>query len=111
MGVDANAGLIYGFVEPDDRSWHGMEDVDGEEYEKWEKIGSDLGISTGHMGDGPRFIAAATFATTHRWIETIEPEKMTVKPEWDTNLRAYAKEVNIDLGDARPQWILMAYFD
>jgi hypothetical protein len=112
MGVDANANLIYGFVEPDNRSsWHEMEDVDGDDYEKWEKVATDLNIYTGHMGDGPRYIAAAYFGTTHRWVETIEPEKMVVKPEWDANLRTYAKAVNIDLGDAKPQWTLMAYFD
>lgn len=112
MGVDANAHLIYGYVETQSKiNLSEMEDLDGEDYARWEKIAENLNISTGLLGDSSRYIAAASFVTTHRWVEIIEPEKLVVQPQWEGNLKAYAKAVNIDLGEEKPQWILLAYFD
>jgi hypothetical protein len=114
MGVDANGVLFYGYVESGKNSkvdWSKMEDIDGEDYKAWEKKLKPFHVQSGYSGDCGRYIAVAYFSATHRYWETIEPAKMVVQPDWDERLQGYAKVAGIDLGEEKPQWHLIAYFD
>jgi hypothetical protein len=73
MGVDANGVLLYGYLESVKRNvdWSEMEDIDGEDYEEWEKKLEPFHIQSGHAGDTGRFIAVAYFSASHRYWETI----------------------------------------
>jgi hypothetical protein len=113
MGVDANGVLLYGYLETQKSKvdWSGMEDVEGEDYEEWDKRLEQYQTQYGHAGDAGRYIAVGYFSASHRYWEAIDPEKLVAQPDWDERLKGYAKEVGIDLKDEKPQWHLIAYFD
>jgi len=113
MGVDANGVLLYGYLETRKSTvdWSQMEDIEGEDYEEWEKKLEKFHVHTGHVGDAGRYIAVEYFSASHRYWEVIDPAKMVVQPDWDERLRRYAEIAGIDLKDEKPQWHLIAYFD
>lgn len=114
MGVDANGVLLYGYLESDKKSevdWSDMADIDGEDYEEWEKKLEPFHVQSGYAGDSGRYIAIECFSATHRYWEVIDPAKMVVQPGWDERLRGYAEMAGIDLKDEKPQWHLIAYSD
>lgn len=104
---------MYGYVEAvkSGVDWSGMADIDGEDYEEWEKKLEPFHIQSGHAGDTGRYLAAEYFSASHRYWETIEPAKMVAQSDWDERLRGYAEVAGIDLGEVKPQWHLIAYFD
>ena len=113
MGVDANGVLLYGYLETDKSQvdWSDMTDVDGEDYEEWERKLEKYHVQSGYMGGHGRYIAIAIFSASHRYWDVIDPAKMVVRPDWDERLRGYAKTVGIDLKSEEPAWHLIAYFD
>lgn len=123
MGVSTDGILFYGFYETEEGEWD--ENEEGEEYieEHGESMTSDhfrekfknanLYLGT-HCSNGERLrflaIKSTHIEAARGHPQKIDPASMTVQPEWEPLLRSCAEELELEIGDKKPDWYLASYW-
>ncbi len=118
MGTDPTAKLFYGYLQPEDDRENYNEHSDEDDFDTpWTMTHTKtrqgcIGDIYGYGSSLGFFLAVKETLYYAGWDRVIKltPERFTILPEWDEQLKGAAKEFGLNIADQLPGWHLVCLY-
>lgn len=112
MGMSPTATLTYGYdIESATGDWYEDDDRDEAGSRALHSAGFPENFGIWQDYDGCHMRLYAAFLSASGWNDTGEAESLELPDDTAEDLRRAAELLGIDIGDAKPGWLLTAEFN